>query len=287
MRAISTPLRVGVVGVGWAGQQHIEAYAAHPDGVELVGYRRAGGGRRASELAAELRGRARRSRAGRTCSRSTGSTPSASPCRRSCTRRSRSRRSSAASTCCPRSRSRSTGPRRPRWSEAARAAGRVLDVAFNHRQPRRHPGAQGRDRRGPARAALLRQGVVAAAHRHPDPRQLVHAPRAGRRRPAGGHRRPRARLRALPARQPDGRAVSASTYDLLGHQRLRLEPRGLQARPGGGGEAPKFDVEDLATVFMRLRRRRHAARRGQLGRAPRATATSSASRSTAPKAARS
>ncbi|MCK6067640.1 MULTISPECIES: Gfo/Idh/MocA family protein [Microbacterium] len=31
----STPLRVGVVGLGWAGQQHIAAYAANPD-VDLV-----------------------------------------------------------------------------------------------------------------------------------------------------------------------------------------------------------------------------------------------------------
>ncbi len=30
------PLRAGVIGLGWAGQQHIAAYAAHPD-VDLVG----------------------------------------------------------------------------------------------------------------------------------------------------------------------------------------------------------------------------------------------------------
>jgi predicted dehydrogenase len=35
-RPSTTPLRVGVVGLGWAGQQHIAAYTAHPD-VELVG----------------------------------------------------------------------------------------------------------------------------------------------------------------------------------------------------------------------------------------------------------
>jgi predicted dehydrogenase len=35
-RSSAAPLRVGVIGLGWAGQQHIAAYAAHPD-VELVG----------------------------------------------------------------------------------------------------------------------------------------------------------------------------------------------------------------------------------------------------------
>ncbi|HIZ38072.1 MAG TPA: Gfo/Idh/MocA family oxidoreductase, partial [Candidatus Ruania gallistercoris] len=30
------PLRVGVVGLGWAGQQHMQRYAARPD-VQLVG----------------------------------------------------------------------------------------------------------------------------------------------------------------------------------------------------------------------------------------------------------
>lgn len=35
-RSSATPLRVGVVGLGWAGQQHIAAYSARPD-VELVG----------------------------------------------------------------------------------------------------------------------------------------------------------------------------------------------------------------------------------------------------------
>ena len=97
-------LRVGVVGLGWAGQQHIDAYDALP-GAHVAAIAGLEEPIRA-KLADALSGRASASRAGRTCWTSTGSTRSASPCRPSCTPRSRSPRWSAASTSCVRSRSR-------------------------------------------------------------------------------------------------------------------------------------------------------------------------------------
>ena len=216
-------LRAGVIGVGWAGHQHADAYAALP-GVELAGIagleeRRAHRARRHATASSAT------SRAGRSCSRTRRSTWSASPCRRSCTRRSRSRRSSAGSTCCARSRSRAPSRRRSAMVAAARGGGPRARRRVQPPPARRHPGAQGGDRRRPPRRALLRQGVVAAAHRHPDARQLVHRPRPGRRRPAAGHRRPRARLLAVPAR-PAG-----------DHRRERRPPTTCSAPPGFGSAA--------------------------------------------------
>ena len=97
---------------------------------------------------------------------------------------------------------------------AARSAGRVLDVAFNHRRRGDVQRLRAGDRRRPPRPHVLRQGVVAAPHRHPDAGSWFTRVRAGGRRAAGRHRRARARLRALPARQP-GRAH---------RQRLDLRP---------------------------------------------------------------
>ena len=167
---------------------------------------------------------------------------------------------------------------------AARAAGRVLDVAFNHRQ------------RGDIQK--LKQVIDAGRLGHPyyakawwlrrtgipTLGQLVHAGRARGRRAAGGHRRARARLLAVPARQPGGGAG----------QRRRpttcSATAGLRVEPGRRNKTGANDDNDVRRRGPRPGvhapgRRRHAARRGQLGRAPRATATSSASRSTAPTAA--
>ena len=114
---------------------------------------------------------------------------------------------------------------------AARTADRVLDVAFNHRQRGDIQKLKAADRRGPARAPVLRQGVVAAAHRDPHPGQLVHARRAGGRRAAGGHRRARARLRRSScSATPKVVAVSASTYDLLATNGFGAGLRGLQGQ---------------------------------------------------------
>ena len=117
---------------------------------------------------------------------------------------------------------------------AARAAGRVLDVAFNHRQRGDIQALQAGDRRGPARADLLREGVVAAAHRHPAAGQLVHQPRAGGRRAAAGHRHPRARLRAVPARAAGGDDRQRLHLRPARHGRVRLEPAHVQDGDGSG-----------------------------------------------------
>ena len=118
---------------------------------------------------------------------------------------------------------------------------------------RRHPEAQGADRRGPARTPVLRQGLVAAPDRHPHGRQLVHAPRL-----AGGGPLVDIGVHVLDwslflLGDPQVVAVSASTYDLLATTGFGPAPRGLQGKTGAGdGETPHFDVEDLASVFMRL-----------------------------------
>ena len=167
-------LRVGVVGVGWAGQQHIKAYAAHRR-------RRAApaiAGLEEDEreaLAARVRRSRTASRAGRTCSTLDGldaisvavptflhapiaiaalerglhvlsEKPIALERRRGATRWSRPRARPAA---CSRSRSTTAGAATSRSSSGRR--------------------------RRPAGPPLLREGVVAAAHRHPDARLLVHA----------------------------------------------------------------------------------------------------------------
>ena len=203
-----------------------------------------------TELADAPRRRAPRGDAGRSCSRTTRSTSSASPCRPSCTRRSRSPRSSAGCTCCPRSRSRARRRRRTRWSRRRARAGRVLDVAFNHRQrgdiQTLQPGHRGR----PARPALLREGVVAAAHRDPDARQLVHQPRAGGRRAAAGHRRPRARLRAVPARAAERSPRSARRPTTCSARAGFGSARDLGQDRRGGGDVRRRGPGDAS--FMRL-----------------------------------
>ena len=79
-----------------------------------------------------------------------------------------------------RSRSRARSRRPRRWSTRPRAAGRVLDVAFNHR---RRGDIETLKRVVDVRAArpdLLRQGVVAAADRDPD-RSGAGSPTSSRR----------------------------------------------------------------------------------------------------------
>ena len=129
-------LRVGVVGVGWAGRaapHRLRALA----GVEIAGIAgleeppRAGARRR-------VRGRARR--------RALGGPAGAR--RPGCRQRrrpdvpARADRDGGARARPPRpvrEADRPHGRGGARDGEAARAAGRVLDVAFNHRQPGRHP----------------------------------------------------------------------------------------------------------------------------------------------------
>ena len=237
-------LRVAVIGVGWAGERHLEAYEAHPD-VELVGL--AGLEEDMRQALAAQYGIERHVAAWEDLLELDGI--------------------DAVSVCVPtflhapiaiaalergihvlsEKPMALNGEEAQAMVAAARAANRVLDVGFNHRQRGDIQKLAEVVGAGPARARLLREGVVAAAHRHPEARELVHRLRAGGRRPARGHRRPRARLRAVVLGSPSVTAVSASTYDLLGSSGFGYSPTSTKT-----GEDASFDVEDLATAFMRL-----------------------------------
>ena len=149
---------------------------------------------------------------------------------------------------------------------AARTAGRVLDVAFNHRrrgdvQKLRELIEEGR--LGPP---LLHEGVVAAPHRHPDARVVVHAVVARGRRAAGRHRRARARLRAVPARQPGGQVGVARRPTTCsaptGSAARAVHEDGRQRRREVRRRGPRHGLHAPAG-------RRHAAAGGVVGDAPR------------------
>ncbi len=136
-----------------------------------------------------------------------------------------------------------------RMVEAARGAGRVLDVAFNHRQRgdiqtlKRVIEAGRLGRPYYAKAWWLRRTGIPTLGSW-----FTSADKAG-----GGP------LLDIGVHvldyslfllgHPRITAVSASTYDLLGSAGFGSSP-GLEK--SGGTDAKTFDVEDLATVFMRL-----------------------------------
>ena len=266
---MSAPLRVGVVGLGWAGQQHLAAYHAHPDdasssrspasrtarapssprkyGIEhavarLEGPAEGRGPRRGQRLRPDLPARPDRDR------RAEARPP------RALREADRARRARG----------------RTRWCRAARKADRVLDVAFNHRQ------------RGDIQKlkALIDEGRLG----RPYYAKAWWLRRTGiptvgswftRRELAGGGPLVDIGVHVLDwslflLGDPQVVAVSASTYDLLATNGFGAgSSGGYKGKTGAGDdETPTFDVEDLASVFMRLDGRRHAARRGQLGRAP-------------------
>ena len=132
---------------------------------------------------------------------------------------------------------------------AAQAAGRVLDVAFNHRQRGDIQALEAGDRRGTARAHLLREGVVDAADRHPAA-GLAGSPTPSRR--AAGRCWTSASTCSTTRCSCSGSrrwtTVSASTYDLLGTAGFGSSPH--MSKTGSG--VARFDVEDLASAFLRL-----------------------------------
>ena len=149
--------------------------------------------------------------------------------------------------------------------EAARGAGRVLDVAFNHRQRgdiqtlKRVIDAGRLGTPYYAKAWWLRRTGI------PTLGQLVHERRQGRRRAAAGHRRPRARLLAVPARPAADHCRLGVDLRPAGKRRLRLRP--------GDGEERRHRREDVrrrgpGDGLHAARGRRDAAGRGELGRAP-------------------
>jgi predicted dehydrogenase len=132
---------------------------------------------------------------------------------------------------------------------AARAAGRVLDVAFNHRQ----------------RGDILKLRELIAAGELGRPYyakgwwlRRTGIPRLGSwfvtAELAGGGPLVDIGVHVLDYAMyllgsPRVTAVSASTYDLLGGAGFGFSPDSTKTGDGGDGS---FDVEDLATVFLRL-----------------------------------
>ena len=173
--------------------------------------------------------------------------------------------------------------RRRRWSRPRARRGRVLDVAFNHRQRGDIQTLKADRRLGPARAALLREGVVAAADRDPDARA------AGSRTPS---RRAAGRCwtsactcsttRCSCSASRAVTAVSASTYDLLGTRRLRLRPEVGQDRRDRREDVRRRGSRDGRSCGSRTAGRCWSRRAGPRTARP---ATSSGSRSSAPRAA--
>ena len=222
-------------------------------------------GARAHRAGRAPRRRAPRRRAGRSCSRTRRWTSSASPCRPSCTRRSRSPRWSAGCTCSPRSRSRAPSRRPRRWSPPRTPAGRVLDVAFNHRQRgdiqtlKRVIDAGRLGRIYYAKAWWMRRTGIPQLGSW-----FTNAEQAG-----GGPLLdigdPRARLRAVPARAAVGDRPSArrptTCWARPGSARARH-----RTKTGVGGGALRRRGSRVGVHAAR--RRRDAAGRGELGRAP-------------------
>ncbi len=248
---MTTPLRVGVVGLGWAGQQHLAAYHAHPDTeiVALAGLEDGPRAKLARKYAIEhavadwkdlleVEGL------------------------------------DAVSVCVPTflhapiaiaalKRGAHVLSEKPmaldageaeRMVKAARKADRVLDVAFNHRQRgdiQRLKGLIEDGRLGRtyyAKAWWLRRTGIPTVGSWFTRREL-----------AGGGPLVDIGVHVLDwslflLGDPKVVAVSASTYDLLATNGFGAgSSGGYKGKSGAGdGDAPHFDVEDLASVFMRL-----------------------------------
>jgi predicted dehydrogenase len=241
-------LRVGVVGLGWAGQQHLAAYHARPDTeiVALAGLEDRPRARLAAKYAIEhavadwedlvqVDGL------------------------------------DAVSVCVPtflhapiaiaaldrgvhvlsEKPIALNGPEADRMVAAARRADRVLDVAFNHRQ------------RGDIQKlkAIVDEGHLGRAY-YAKAWWLRRTgiPTVGswftRAELAGGGPLVDIGVHVLDYSlfllgNPEVVAVSASTYDLLATAGFGSNPKAGKSG-GPDGDAPHFDVEDLASVFMRL-----------------------------------
>ncbi len=244
---MSAPLRVGVVGVGWAGQQHIKAYAAL-DGVELIGIAGLEEAERKA-LAAEhgvdhdvARWQDLLALDGLEAVSVAVPTFLHAPIAIAALERGLHVLSEKPIAL--------DGAEAGAMVDAARAAGRVLDVAFNHRRRgdiQRLKAAIDEGRLGQtyyAKAWWLRRTGIPTIGSWFTQSDL-----------AGGGPLVDIGVHVLDYAlfllgNPAVRSVSASTYDLLGRDGFGSSPENNN-KSGGDGDA-KFDVEDLATVFMRL-----------------------------------
>jgi predicted dehydrogenase len=243
---MSASLRVGVVGVGWAGQQHIKAYSAL-DGVELIGIAGLEEAERES-LAAEhgvehsvARWQDLLELDGLEAVSVAVPTFLHAPIAIAALERGLHVLSEKPIAV--------NGAEADAMVDAARRAGRVLDVAFNHRrrgdvQRLKQVIDEGRlGRTYYAKAWWLRRTGIPTLGSWFTQSEL-----------AGGGPLVDIGVHVLDYAlfllgNPAVRAVSASTYDLLGRNGFGSSP--TSSKSGADGDA-KFDVEDLATVFMRL-----------------------------------
>jgi predicted dehydrogenase len=239
-------VKVGVVGVGWAGQQHIKAYAAI-EGIDLVGI--AGLEEEAREaLAAELGVEHSVARwedllevEGLEAISVAVPTFLHAPVAVAALERGLHVLSEKPIAL--------NGEQAGAMVAAARKAGRVLDVAFNHRRrgdvqklkAAIDAGKLGRTYY--AKAWWLRRTGIPTLGSWFTQASL-----------AGGGPLVDIGVHVLDYAlfllgNPAVKSVSASTYDLLGTNGFGGSKR--SSKSGANGDA-KFDVEDLATVFMRL-----------------------------------
>jgi predicted dehydrogenase len=243
---VSSALRVGVIGVGWAGQQHIKAYSELP-GVELAGIAGLEDAERA-QLAAEHGVQHHVARwedllelDGLDAVSVAVPTFLHAPIAIAALERGLHVLSEKPIAL--------NGTEAGAMVDAARAAGRVLDVAFNHRRRgdiQRLKAAIDEGRLGRtyyARAWWLRRTGIPTLGSWFTQSKL-----------AGGGPLVDIGVHVLDYAlfllgNPDVRSVSASTYDLLGRNGFGASP--TSDKSGADGDA-QFDVEDLATVFMRL-----------------------------------
>ena len=239
-------MKVGVVGVGWAGQQHIKAYAAM-DGVTLAGIAGLEEETR-EELAAEFGVPVSVARwedlldvDGLEAISVAVPTFLHAPIAIAALERGLHVLSEKPIAL--------DGDQATTMVAAARSAGRVLEVAFNHRrrgdvQRLRELIEEGRLGRPYYTKAwwLRRTGIPTLGSWFTQSSLAGGGPLVD----IGVHVLDFA---LFLLGNPAVKSVSASTYDLLGTNGFGGSPQSSKSGAGGDG---KFDVEDLATVFMRL-----------------------------------
>lgn len=248
---MTAPLRVGVVGLGWAGQQHLAAYHAHPE-TEIVALAGLEDGPRAKLARKYAIAHAvadwKDLFAGPPLDAVSVCVPTflhapiaVAALKAGC--HVLSEKPIALD-----------GRDADRMVRAARKADRVLDVAFNHRQRGDIQKLKGLIDEGSlgrtyyAKAWWLRRTGIPTVGSWFTRRELAGG---GPLVDIGVHVLDWSLFLLGDAKVV---AVSASTYDLLATNGFGAPSSGgYKGKTGAGdGEAPKFDVEDLASVFMRL-----------------------------------
>jgi len=246
---MTAPLRVGVVGLGWAGQQHLAAYHSHPDTeiVALAGLEDDPREKLATKYAIEhavADWKDLLKVEGLDAVSVCVPTFLHAPIAIAALKRGAHVLSEKPMAL--------NGPEAARMVRAARTADRVLDVAFNHRQRgdiQKLKGLIDEGRLGRpyyAKAWWLRRTGIPTVGSWFTRAEL-----------AGGGPLVDIGVHVLDYSlfllgNPEVVAVSASTYDLLATAGFGSNASYSGKTGAADGDAPHFDVEDLASVFMRL-----------------------------------